>query len=190
MKSTLSPIGARSRAGFTLIELLVVIAIIAILVGLLISIAGYVQERGANVRAQTEISSISGALNNYKMDNGTYPEGDGKDTSTRQLLDAIYPKDTSMRVYLALESRMLDGSKSNKSADAIRNSAKYIVDPWGSNYRYFFKRSDADNADGSVVNNPETGSQNNGPLEFDLWSYGKKGADANKEKPEKWIKNW
>src|SRR5438270_13650494 len=59
---------------FTIIELLVVISIIIILAGLILSMVGYVQKKGARSRAETEIAAISAALENYKADNGIYPQ--------------------------------------------------------------------------------------------------------------------
>jgi prepilin-type N-terminal cleavage/methylation domain-containing protein len=64
----------RRLGAFTLIELLTVMAVIAILAGLILSIAGYVQKKGAMQRASAEISALSLACQNYKSDNGAYPE--------------------------------------------------------------------------------------------------------------------
>jgi len=48
-------------SAFTLIELLVVIAIIAILAGLILNTAGYIQKKGAMSRAQAEIAALETA---------------------------------------------------------------------------------------------------------------------------------
>ncbi|HEV2966345.1 MAG TPA: type II secretion system protein GspG, partial [Chthoniobacterales bacterium] len=61
------------KTAFTIIELLVVIALIIIFAGLILSTIGYVQNKGARSRAETEIAAISAALENYKADNGIYP---------------------------------------------------------------------------------------------------------------------
>lgn len=66
MKRSTSP-------GFTLIEMLTVMTIIAILTGLVIAIAGYAQRRAAVTKAEGQIASMSGGLENYKQDNGSYP---------------------------------------------------------------------------------------------------------------------
>ena len=50
------------HSAFTLIELMVVIAIIAILAGLILSAAGYVQKKGARSRAEAEIAACSAFL--------------------------------------------------------------------------------------------------------------------------------
>jgi len=59
--------------GFTLVELLTVMAVIAILAGLILSISGFAQKKGALARAQAEIQALSSACESYKADNGTYP---------------------------------------------------------------------------------------------------------------------
>jgi type II secretory pathway pseudopilin PulG len=54
-------------------ELLIVIAIIAVLGGLILAAAGYVQKNGKRSRAEAEIAAMTAALENYKADNGAYP---------------------------------------------------------------------------------------------------------------------
>jgi prepilin-type N-terminal cleavage/methylation domain-containing protein len=63
----------RRPGGFTLIELLAVMAIIAVLAGLILSLSGFANKRGALSRAQSEIQAISAACESYKADNGSYP---------------------------------------------------------------------------------------------------------------------
>jgi prepilin-type N-terminal cleavage/methylation domain-containing protein len=62
------------KSGFTLIELLVVMAIIMILSGLILSVISYVNKKSARTRAVNEIAALSAALENYKADNGIYPD--------------------------------------------------------------------------------------------------------------------
>lgn len=63
----------RRPRGFTLIELLTVMAVIAILAGLILSVAGYANKKAAMSRATSEIAALSSACDNFKADNGTYP---------------------------------------------------------------------------------------------------------------------
>jgi prepilin-type N-terminal cleavage/methylation domain-containing protein len=63
----------RHLGGFTLIELLTVMAVIAILAGLILSISGYAEKKGAMARAQAEVAALSTACESYKTDNGAYP---------------------------------------------------------------------------------------------------------------------
>jgi type II secretory pathway pseudopilin PulG len=83
----------RKIFGFTLIELLTVITIIIILAGLVLSVAGYVQRKGASSRAQSEIAAMSSALESYKADNGAYPEDNG--TSDSKYTDNLDPRATT-----------------------------------------------------------------------------------------------
>jgi type II secretory pathway pseudopilin PulG len=89
----ISNFGFCDEAAFTIIELLVVIALIIILAGLILSTVGYVQNKAARSRAETEIAAISAALENYKADNGIYPRDPTPNTATdkldpRTMLDA------------------------------------------------------------------------------------------------------
>ena len=66
-------------AAFTLIELMAVITIIVILAGLVVGGLGFVSERQAKEKAKVQIALLSKALEEYKLDMGTYP-GTATDT--------------------------------------------------------------------------------------------------------------
>ncbi|MEY2906775.1 MAG: PilD-dependent protein PddA [Verrucomicrobiota bacterium] len=104
--------------GFTLIELLIVITIIAILAGLVLSTAGYVQKKGARSRAEAEIAAMGTALENYKADFGDYPTG----SSSVVLLTNLMPPPGSGKVYFEF--------KKNST-----NSSGWL-DPFGNAYSY------------------------------------------------------
>ena len=74
-----------AMGGFTILELIIVIAIIAILAGLILNTAGYIQKKGASSRAETEIAALTVALENYKADNGDYPHGTNANGANRAL---------------------------------------------------------------------------------------------------------
>lgn len=78
----------RSRAGFTLLEILVVIIVLGLLAGLVAPrIIGRVSEaRTATARTQVELLVV--ALDNYHLDNGSYP-------TTAQGLAALRTKPAS-----------------------------------------------------------------------------------------------
>ncbi len=65
---------ARSgRPAFTLIELLAVITIIVILASLVVGGMSFVIERQAKEKARVQIALLSKALEDYKLDMGSYP---------------------------------------------------------------------------------------------------------------------
>ncbi len=178
-----SPSGSLAPAAFTLVEVLVTISIIAILSALLLQTAGYVQDKAARSRAAGEIAMLESALENYKLDNGAYPNGDGGEKSTKVLIDELArnPGDPSQaekynnRKPVEFPIKMLDAYKPGSSQDynqTLQASTK-LVDPFGNPYYYKFP------------GDPEQ----SGTAAFDLWSQGKKGT-ANAGKPDTWIKNW
>ncbi len=74
----------RRQAAFTLIELLAVMTIILVLAGLILSIAGFAQSKGAKARAEGEIQAMTTGLESYKTDNGAYPESTDSDALNAQ----------------------------------------------------------------------------------------------------------
>ena len=70
-----------NRRGFTLIELLVVITIIVILAGLSMGGYGYIVRKQADSQAAIQISLLSKALEEYKLDFGVYPGAEYKDSN-------------------------------------------------------------------------------------------------------------
>lgn len=180
MKSSSALRPAATRRAFTLIEILTVIAIIAILAALLLATAGFIQEKAGIARAQTEISALSSALEAYKIDIGTYPDGDGSDNSTKDLLDALVPIggqpnsfNPTGKTYMDLNPKMLRDYSSKKSIEDNRKAANGLVDPFGNPYHYEYDENDS-NQDRS------------GKGMFNLWSQGKK----NSTNQDLWIKNW
>ncbi len=106
----------RSRqTGFTLIEIMVVVAIIAILGAAVVPKIMERPEQARRVRAQTDISNISAALEMYKLDNFSYP-------STDQGLQALVEKPTG------------DPEPANWSDGGYLKSLN--KDPWGRDYVY------------------------------------------------------
>lgn len=73
---------AGAQRGFTLLEIMVVVAIIAILsTVVVVNLVGKVDDAKL-ARAQSDIQSLTSALQLYKLDNGQYP-------STQQGLEAL-----------------------------------------------------------------------------------------------------
>ncbi len=162
----------KRRNAFTLIELLVVVAIIAILAGLILQTSGFVQEKAATSRATTEIAALESALESYKIDNGTYPDGDGSDASTGELIRVLIkdPIDNGTKIYFEIPANMLNVQNKNDDYDTNVAASTRLIDPFGNAYHYEFP-----------------GDPNrSGEFFFDLWSQGKK----NSADEVKWIKNW
>ena len=159
------------QQGFTLIELLVVITVIAILAGLVLQGAGYAQKKAARSRAEAEIAALSAALENYKSDNGDYPEGTNGSPSTTTssgsnnafLRAALAP--SSGKIYFEFSKGM--GTNSAALSTATNQN---ILDPFGECYGYFYKNKT---------------SIKSGTNFFDLWS--RAGSTTN---TNQWIKNW
>lgn len=99
-----------TRSGFTLIELLVVVAIIAILVGIVIGIAGYSSKKSATAKALSDLERIKTALEEYRMAKGGYIN------ATITTTDATYSTFT------------------NTLAQYVPNLN--CIDPWGRPYQY------------------------------------------------------
>ncbi len=177
------PLSHRTRfqGAFSLIELLTVVAIIAILAALVLSTSGFIQEKASRARAETEIAGLESALANYKADFGSFPEGDGSRTSSKELIEALSPE--SGKVYFEIPTKMLGGYDRNKTYQSNLADADFLSDPFGNPYYYYF---DASNSSGT---NPVTSSVNNGPTHFDLWSVGKQKRASNPN-PERYITNW
>ena len=157
-----------NATGFTLIELLVVITVIAILAGLVLQTAGYVQKKSARSRAEAEIAALSAALESYKADMGDYPAGTNglstgtvtPGTSNAFLRAALAP--STGKVYFEFSKRM--GTNSNMS-----ETNQSILDPFGEGYGYQYPGD----------------ATRSGTNFYDLWSRGGGAANTNQ-----WIKNW
>ncbi|MFZ4484571.1 MAG: type II secretion system protein [Chthoniobacterales bacterium] len=110
----------RERAAFTLIELLVVIAIIAILAGLTLSTLGYVNRKGAESRAKAEVAALSAAIDNYRLDFGSYP-------ATNNLYQELVGTGTNNtnKVYFEPTPTITTNVVSGP-----------FTDPWGTAYNY------------------------------------------------------
>src|SRR5271169_4478786 len=81
----------KSEAGFTLIELLTVIGIIGILAGFLLGVGSYAYKKAKYNRVKAEIAAMENGLENFKNDNGYYPQRPGGDDtwSSTNLYNAL-----------------------------------------------------------------------------------------------------
>jgi type II secretory pathway pseudopilin PulG len=187
------PLSSHS-SGFTLLELLTVITIIIVLAGLILSGAGFAQQKAARDRASAEIAALSVALESYKADNGEYPRDSSTDALNAVTTIALASNNAtatgaSLCLYKALSGDM-DASRGKSDGDERRymefkadmlapangTTVSYLVDPFGNPYGYSTKYA-ADVASGAAT----PGGYN--PT-FDLWSSGG-ASDVSKR-----ISNW
>ncbi len=204
-----------NRKGFTLVELLTVMAVIAILAGLVLSTAGYVQKKAAMSKAQSEIAALSAACESYKADNGVYPRGpttSGSNTIPLNATDSLDPRksgkpataaymNASLYLYGELSGdRNLDrkidtGAKTYFEFNPAiltpvggTGTVTAIVDPFGNSYGY----STAYQAD--MEKDPSKPPARGFNPTFDLWSTSGNATDPPATPPDtvtvKWIKNW
>jgi prepilin-type N-terminal cleavage/methylation domain-containing protein len=206
-----------SRHAFTLIEMITVIAVIAILAGLVLSLAGPIQNKGNRAKAQTDIKAMASALEAYKSDNGGVPQDDDTDEldprSAPPPMPATYQK-ACLVLYKALSGdEDADGKIDSKETaknylpdffkpirlggtkDANGNVTKvtHIQDPFAQSYGYSTAGLKAEqDYRAKLATNPNAsraGTPKGYNPTFDLWSAG--GAKDNGEKEvAKWIKNW
>lgn len=155
----------RKAAGFTLIEILVAIAILATLAAGAWQAKGWLDAKQLNTVAQTQVETLSAAMNAYRADNGDIlPAGRGDAVSATELYSALYrdadndgePDKDSSGVTLMPYCKQLviientkDGEReegipcikvkvSGKNAKGKRVKGKHyaIIDPWNQPYRY------------------------------------------------------
>ncbi|MES2657436.1 MAG: type II secretion system protein GspG [Verrucomicrobiota bacterium] len=171
------------KSAFTLIEMMAVITIIVILASLVVAGLGYVTERQARSKAQAQLALLGKALDDYKLDNGSYPltadsaEGDGQSSV---LFKALYldsdddgdlaPGDTDQKMYLPDLDPVT--SKQGWTTGTATLTTK-ITDPWGNEYRYRSSQNLAGTGTNTSTHNPD----------FDLWSVGKDAKTAGGTSP-------
>lgn len=136
----------KDQKGFTLIEIMVVIIILGLLAGLVLPKFLGQEEKAKRKVAMTQINSLIGALNAYKLDNGFYP-------TTDQGLEALIRKPESGRI----------PQKWNEGG--YLSPARIPKDPWGKDYVYISPGSEtreyeiisygADNEPGGEGNNAD-----------------------------------
>jgi prepilin-type N-terminal cleavage/methylation domain-containing protein len=191
-----------ARRGFTLIELLVVMGIIAILAAITLGVSGYAQRRAGASRAQSEIASISAALEKYKMDNGVYPAttvasaipaaGNGYDPTITPT-DARYISNAAT-LYMDLSGRTNFIANGTPTAPVYMNftvnqlttngvgTPDYVTDPFGYPYGYICD-------DPATLQNGTTNVIYNKGF-FDLWSTRGQSGTGSQTNADQWISNW
>jgi type II secretion system protein G len=112
----------REHAAFTLIELMVVVAIIAVLAGLTLGTLGYVNRKGAESRARSEVAALAAAIDNYKLEFGSFPS-----TNATALFKELTGQGTVNKARVFIEP----------TPGLVTNATNGpFIDPWGLPYRY------------------------------------------------------
>lgn len=186
--------------------MLVVMVVIAILAGLILSIAGLVQNKGARARCGAEIQALSAGCDAYKADNGSFPQ-DAAITDAldpRSVGNAVSYEPSSLFLYQQISgdlnangrnepnatppeprSYLADFFKpTNQSIDTTKSSGtagyvKFIKDPWGNSYGYSTKGALAEQTYRTAVLTNPAATRTTGAgynSTFDLWSTAGKNA--------------
>jgi prepilin-type N-terminal cleavage/methylation domain-containing protein len=183
----MQPTSRHGHAAFSLIEMMAVVTIIVILASLIVGGMGFVTDKQAKSKAQLQMALISKALEDYKLDTGSYPATGnsvkGEDNS-KILFKALYwdsdndgqgaavgnaAGDTEQKIYLAELDPVTNKQGWTSGTASLKTK---IMDPWGKEYRY---RTAFD-----TTGKANTNTQN---PDFDLWSVGKDG-DTNPATPK------
>ena len=112
----------RTHGAFTLIELMVVVAIIAVLAGLTLGTLGYVNRKGAESRARSEVATIAAAIDNYKLEFGSFPSN-----NPTALFKELTGQGTVNKTRVFIEP----------TPGLVTNTVNGpFIDPWGTAYNY------------------------------------------------------
>ncbi len=165
----------RTRRGFSLVEILTVMFIIVILLTFVVASFGWVEASKRERTAQVFVQRITSALEEFKMDNGFLPDGDGSDGSTNTVYQALFSdydedglpdKDPVTKARLHVYMPELNPQEQNKGEPyVVKFRGKFtLMDPWGTPYRYRlgFQEKDSKGSYGKGAN-----------PDFDFWSLGK-----------------
>ena len=197
----------KRRAAFTLVELLTVMGIIAILAALVLYAAAGLMQQASRSRSKTEVVALSTALENYKTDNGIYPQNslmltttpytstDGSVSgglywqSSQTLYSALSgqinyldPPVAGVKSYMSFKINELGNTSTAANTPSAPGSATYVRDPWNYSYGY---------STGTVQGAAKPVYPYNGNGFFDLWSTGGTLTGSNPTAPMAvWIANF
>ncbi|GAB4251914.1 MAG: hypothetical protein OHK005_19150 [Candidatus Methylacidiphilales bacterium] len=208
------------RSGFTLVEIIVVVTVIVILMGLVLGVAGPVQESGRRSRAQAEIAGLETALTRFEQDNGFYPNATSIGTlagdtfyngnpanylaASRALFLAVTGRqwlnstDTASmgRQYMEVKPSQVPpsavGTSSSANADAASFATYSTPLSSGSYLLDPWGRAYGYYYNANPTTTPPRYSINN-VVTYDLWTTGGQTANPSAGEPHiirKWIANW
>jgi prepilin-type N-terminal cleavage/methylation domain-containing protein len=210
----------RSPAAFTLIEMITVVAIIVVLAGLVISTAGYVNNKAARDKATAVMKAISLQLDAYKNDSGAYPSNADtdlldprKDFNPIAGASAARYQSASRYLYSALtgdfeppnrpDGKPEEGSKvyytfKREELNATRNSGTgeitgvlYIVDPFGYPYGYSTAAARAEEEYREKLRVNASEPRPTDNAGYNTdYDLWSTGGASNETQKPKWVKNW
>jgi general secretion pathway protein G len=108
------------RAAFTLVELLATMAVIVVLASLILGTMGYVNRKGAQSRAVSEVAALSAAIDSYNLDFGQYPK-------VNELFAELTGQGT------VNDSKVYFEPRGSIATDLKKGP---FLDPWGAPYKY------------------------------------------------------
>lgn len=176
-----SPLPPRSCSkGFTLIEILVTVSIIVVLMGLTFGIGKVALENAAVSKTATQIALFQAKIQEYEIDFGEFPPGDGSERSSRSLYETLYENgiQTNGKVYMG----ELDPEQSNQFSKIKQG---IIFDPFKVKPYYYLRGTDENGEISGNAFNPD----------FDIWSLGpnkvgRGSGGSDEEDTEDDITNW
>ena len=149
---------SRKTSGFTLIELMVVIIVIGIVGGIVFGGAGYIFEKQAVKQAEAEVEVLKIALEDYKRENGQYPETfdfEGEMSSfillhslygSHQPIDGVWERlepEKYTKSLIPIESLSVSQIEEDGTGQfKLDEVDHYLIDPWSEPYIYKFPRND------------------------------------------------
>jgi hypothetical protein len=99
-------------------------------------VAKGVNERAAINQARAELSALATALEGYKRAYGDYPQN----ATDAQFLQALIGRRGPTGASMTGKS-VIDLAQFTTSADPFTSVTATLQDPWGRNYRYYYKTS-------------------------------------------------
>ena len=142
----------RRSTGFTLIEMLVTITIVVILAGLSLGGFKFVSSKQANEQARIQIKLLERGLEEYKLDNGTFPTT----SSTNDLFKALYFEGASTTPPGKIYISDLDPTNNKQGWTEGTGAGTKIVDPWGA--EYIFRSPGQKNPDFDLISKGPDGT--------------------------------
>jgi general secretion pathway protein G len=177
------------RRGFTLVEMLAVITIIVILASVVMVGMRFAKDKEARNKAKIQVEMLSAACEEYKLDNGTAPQGgNGQKGDSKILYRALYwdsndngsgpDSDNQQKIYIS----ELDPENNKQGWTDGKKSEVRLIDPWGNEYHYRSGKT-ADGKANPNAMNPDA----------DIWSAGPDGktsASGDTKDTKDDIRNW